>query len=61
MINDEKLRDAARALERASVAASLAQMTRPNSLFPCKAQLAAAKAEIECAVQLIKEAQDHAE
>lgn len=54
-MSNKKLADAAKAIERA-YRASEAAVAYPSSYgLPCRVQLAAAQAEIDCAVALISE------
>jgi hypothetical protein len=57
MIRDDKLRDAAKALERAADAAWQSVQYPNGRALPCRAQQDAATAEVECAKRLIEEAQ----
>ena len=54
MIDHKLLRQAARALERAADAAYIGGI---DPVFPCDINLAASRAEIDCAIALIEKAQ----
>ena len=53
-IEHKLLRQAAKALERAADAAYIGQI---DYVFPCAINLAASRAEIDCAIALIEKAQ----
>lgn len=55
-MDHRKLGEAAKALERADKAAWLAEQYPHGWSTPCRHQLKAAQAEIDCALALIKEA-----
>ncbi len=52
-MSNQKLADAAKAIERAYKASQCAVDYPHGYTTPCKTQLAAAKAEVECAIALI--------
>jgi hypothetical protein len=52
----EPLKQAAKALERAAEAAINATLTPNRRPSPCDLQMSAARAEVNCALELIKQA-----